>query len=106
MNMKKIKIIIVDGNITYRNNLASKLRIDGYAVEFASGGFHLLHTLEIEKDFDLVIIHENMADMSAAEMISLIRTTKSKDELPVFFISNRSDELEIAKMISDGANEY
>lgn len=105
---KKIKILIADGNISYRNNLASKLRIDGYTVEFANGGFHLLHTLEIERDYDLVIIHENMADMSAAEIILLIRTTKTKNELPVFYISSQKvkDELEIAAMISKGASEY
>ncbi len=97
---------MVDGNITYRNNLASKLRIDGYAVEFANGGFHLLHTLEVEKNFNLIIVHENMSDMSAMEMILLIRTTKEKNELPIFFISNRGNEQEIEEMISNGANEY
>jgi DNA-binding response OmpR family regulator len=100
------KILIVDENVTFRNNLASKLRIQGYTVEFASGGFHLLHTLERIKEYNLLIIHEDMLDMSAEEMISLIRINKTKSELPILFISQNDSETEIAEMVSNGANEY
>lgn len=103
---KYFKIIIVDENIQFRNTLASKLRLLGFSVEFASGGFHLLHVLEKNWDFNLIILHENMSDMSAEEMVSLVRTNKDKGELPILFISKNSNEEEICDMIFNGANEY
>jgi DNA-binding response OmpR family regulator len=103
---KYFKIIIVDENVQYRNTLASRLRLQGFSVEFASGGFHLLHVLEKHWDFNLIILHENMSDMGAEEMISLVRNTKNKVELPILFISEVDSEEEICEMIFNGANEY
>lgn len=103
---KYFKIIIVDENVQFRNTLASRLRLLGFHVEFATGGFHLLHVLEKHWDFSLVIIHENMEDMPAEEMISLVRTHKNKTELPILFISPNNNEEEICEMIFNGANEY
>ena len=100
------KILIAAENIKYRDILATRLRMQGFAVEFASGGFHLLHVLERRHDFRLIILHENMHDMSAFEIISLIRTKNAKAELPVLFISAKGSEEEIRDMIFIGANEY
>lgn len=101
------KIIIATETITFRNNLASKLRLDNFEVEFAIGGFHLLHLLENSKEqLNMVIINEDMHDMSAQEMIGLVRLARSKSELPILFISKNSDEAEIREMVFTGANEY
>lgn len=102
---KHFKILIVDENIQFRNTLATRLRLQGFNVEFATGGFHLLHVLE-KHDYCLVIMHEGMLDMSAEEIISLVRTTKNKTDLPILFISQNSNEEEICDMIFSGANEY
>lgn len=100
------KILIVDEGQSFRNTLASKLRMQGYSVEFASGGFHLLHILEKNRDCNLILFHEDMLDMPAEEMISLIRIHKNKTELPILFISENSNEDDICHMILTGANEY
>ena len=103
---KNFKIILVDENTQYRNTLASRLRLQGFHVELVAGGFQLLHILEKHWDYNLVILHENMTDMSAEEMISLIRTQKSKGELPILFISKNENEEDICDMIFNGVNEY
>ena len=99
-------LIIVDENVQFRNTLGSRLRLLGFHVEFANGGFHLLHVLEKMWDYNLIIVHEHMQDMSAEEMISLVRTHKAKTELPILYIANKSNEEEICDMILTGANEY
>jgi DNA-binding response OmpR family regulator len=103
---KNFKIVIADENIKSRDTLASKLRFLGFHVEFASGGFHALHLVEKYWDFNLVILSENMLDMSAEEIIFLIRTKKSKLELPILYISKNTDEDEICEKVFGGANEY
>ena len=40
------KICILSENTTFRNILASKLRLENFDVEFSDGGFHILHLLE------------------------------------------------------------
>jgi DNA-binding response OmpR family regulator len=101
------KILIVTEAINFRNNLASKLRIANFEVEFATSAFHLLHLLENEfEPFQMVIINEDMHDMSAREMIALVRLAKSKKQLPILFISKSNDEEDIYELVLNGANEY
>ena len=107
-NEKKIfKILISDENVTFRNVLASRLRLLEFNVEIALGGFHLLHILENDIDCShMVILHEDMLDMSALEIISLVRTNKSQEELPIIFISQDQNEEKICDIMFNGANEY
>ncbi len=100
------KIIIVDENTPFRNTLATRLRLLGFQVEFATGGFHLLHVLEKTWKYNLIIVHEDMEDMPGEEIISLVRIHKTKAELPILFISTSDIEKEICEIIVQGANEY
>lgn len=101
------KVLIVSENINFRNILAGKLRTqDSFDVEFATGGFHLLHILERQRDIDLIICNEDMDDMSAHEIISMVRIAKTKTELPILFISKNNDEEDICDLIFIGANDY
>lgn len=105
-DQKNFKIVIASENFNFRNILASKLRLEGFFVEFVSGGFHLLHTLETQKNTDMIILNENMSDMPSHEIISMLRNLKSKSELPVVFISKNGSEEDICELILTGANEY
>ncbi len=101
------KILIASENMNFRNILAGKLRmLDNFEVEFATGGFHLLHLLEHKKDYNMIICNEDMNDMSAQEIISLVRLERAKAELPILFISKNGDEEEICDMVFMGANDY
>lgn len=101
------KIIIAAEAINFRNILAGKLRVDNFEVEFVTGGFHMLHLIEhTEENINMIIINEDMHDMSAQEMISLVRLSKSKTELPILFISRSSAEADICELVFTGANEY
>ena len=100
------KILIASETINFRNILAGKLRLESFEVEFATGGFHMLHILEKFSDYKMVIINEDMHDMSAQEMIGLIRLAKSKQELPILFISKSNSEEDICELVFTGANEY
>ena len=106
INAKEFTILLATENVTFRNNLATSLRMQGYKVELANGGFHLLHVLEFTDNIDLVILHENMHDMSAYEIVSLIRVNKTKEELPVVFISRSKKVEEIDEMLSIETNEF
>lgn len=101
------KILVASENVNFRNILAGKLRmLDSFEVEFATGGFHLLHLIEHKRDYNLIIANEDMADMGAQEIISMVRLNKTKQELPILFISRNNNEEEICDLIFMGANDY
>ena len=107
INAPTFKICILSENINFRNILAGKLRMENFDVEFADGGFHLLNLLEHQKStFNMIICNEDMTDMPSFEIISMIRQSKSKKELPILYISKTDSEEEICEMIFNGANEY
>ncbi len=99
-------ILLASETPSYRNNLASSLRMQGYSVEVATGGFHLLHLIENSPDISLIIIHDDMFDMSGYEIVSLIRVSKSNKELPVIFISKDNNKEKFIKMLEVEANDY
>ncbi len=100
-------ILIVDENVQYRNQLASRLRLKGYYVEFATGGFHLLNMLEkSNKNFHCVLIHNDMNDMSAFEITGLVRTFKNKSELPILFLSRSASKEDIKEILIYGVNDF
>jgi DNA-binding response OmpR family regulator len=103
---KNFKIVILSENVNFRNILASKLRLEGFFVELASGGFHLMHIFEEQKSLDMVIFNEDMFDMPAHEAIAMLRNYKSKTELPILFVSKNNDEAEIYEVVLSGANEF
>lgn len=100
------KILISDENVVYRNTLAARLRLQGFNVEIIEGGFHLLHLLETTTDCSLVIMHDDMQDMPAIEIISLIRNIRDKVSLPILFISEDNNKETIFTISSLGANEF
>ena len=106
IKLDNFKVLIASEAVSFRNNLAAKLRMESFEVENVTGGFHLLHILEKFSDYKMIIINEDMFDMSAQEMIALIRLTKSKQELPILFISKDNDEDVIYELVLTGANEY
>ena len=56
---KDFKIIIAAHTIRFRDTVASKLRMEGFSVESAEGGFHLLHLLEKSSAYSLIILHHD-----------------------------------------------
>lgn len=103
-NTERSILLIID-SLKERNDLSSRLRVLGFKIEAASGGFHALNLVE-NKKFQLVILIEDMEDMAAHEIITHIRSIRDKKQLPILFMSKISDQAELIEMIELGANEY
>ena len=99
-------IIIASETPNFRNVLSSKFRMENFDVELATGGFHLLHLLEKEKPVNMIVINCDMPDMSAYEIISMIRESKAKTELPIIYIANSIPTNEIGELISNGLIDF
>lgn len=74
-------ILYIDDNQTRRNNLSSRLRMQGMNVELTGSGFQALHLLE-RTEYSLILISDHCSDMPPIEIISLIRETKAQKSFP------------------------
>ena len=102
---RKIRILIIDDDHTFRE-LASMLLADaGYAIETAEdaieGGKALL-----AKKYDLVISDINMPYINGLELASLLRTDEKTASIPLILASSRMDNDTISKAVALRAADY
>ncbi|WP_127718125.1 PleD family two-component system response regulator [Halobacteriovorax sp. HLS] len=98
-------ILLIDGDTNRKNNFASRLRVQGYDVELANGGFHSVHLVEKQEYFS-VIIMGNTHDMPGLEILSLIRNVKTKDQLPIIFVNKTTNQEDVLACFEFGANDF
>jgi len=79
-------ILLVVENSTKRQNLSSRFRMSNLAVEAPTGGFHALHLIE-KYNHKVMIVIDQMSDMSANEIVSLTRNIKDHGQLPIVYIA-------------------
>ncbi|EQC52521.1 response regulator [Bacteriovorax sp. DB6_IX] len=99
------KLLIIDSKASRRDTLASRFRLQGFYVELSNSGFHSLSQIE-KYDFDSVVIQGNLFDMSAIELIGLMRGVFRKDELQIIYVDKKASQEEILELYKLGINEF
>ena len=98
-------LLVVDDQETNRDLLKRRLERKGYKVETADGGAMALTCIEQQK-YDLVLLDVEMPGMTGLEVLSNIRETRSRLQLPVIMVTGRTESEDIIKALSLGANDY
>jgi DNA-binding response OmpR family regulator len=102
---KKIRILIIDDDINFRDMLRIHLSSAGYAPQVAEdaieGGKALLANPP-----DLIISDLNMPYMDGFELLALLRSDESVGAIPVIFLSGRSDGDTMARAVELGASDF
>ena len=99
------KLLIIDSKASRRDTLASRFRLQGYYVELSNSGFHSLSQIE-KYEFDSVVITGNLFDMSALELISLMRGVFKKDELQIIYVDKKTSQDEVLEFFKLGINDF
>ena len=90
----KASILILDGKANRRDTLASRFRLQGFAVEIAVSPFQALSMLEQEL-FDTMVIIGRFHEMPVQEFISLSRNLFEKNELQIIYLDPKPSEEDI-----------
>jgi CheY-like chemotaxis protein len=93
------RILVVDDDLSVLKSLEKLFKKQGYEVTSVSSGKLALECVE-KVDFDLIIIDIRMPDLDGVETIKRIkeiRKSKSKQDIPVVFITGYSDVVAIDK---------
>lgn len=99
--MKKILIIEDDPQIA--KILSINLKYAGFAVQFAPSFKEGMSEIKREQ-YDLVLLDIGLPDGDGLDLCQRLR--ESGDDVPILFISARSDEATVVKAISQGADDY
>ena len=102
---QKIRILIIDDDVGFRDLLRIHLSAAGYQVQVAedavAGGRALL-----ERPPDLIVSDLNMPFLDGFELLSLLRADAETASIPVIMLSGRSDGDTMAKAVELGAADF
>jgi two-component system catabolic regulation response regulator CreB len=95
------KILLVEDEKGIAETVLFALRKEGFAAERAGTGAEALARLG--DSFDLVILDVGLPDISGFDLCRKIRTTS---QVPVFFLTARSEEIDRVVGLEIGADDY
>lgn len=98
-------LILIHPEPNERNDIALRLRSNNFEVECAIGGFHALSLIE-KNTYDAMVIMGDMDDMPAIEIISLSRSARTREELPILYSVPGVPQKDIIEAFEFGANDY
>lgn len=105
MAFLKRNILIVDANNAGRLAIESILRQAGYTCSVADDSFDAIEMAH-KYPFDLIITEVVLAHGSGADMLKRLRSNQTTKNVPVVFISDRTEKAFIQRCIQLGANDY
>jgi two-component system, OmpR family, KDP operon response regulator KdpE len=104
-----LRLLLVEDNRELRNTLANSLTIEGYEVLTAaslSEALAMYNQTTISgshSSFDLILLDLGLPDGDGSELLKKI---KPKYTTAIIVISARESELEIVRLLDDGADDY
>jgi adenylate cyclase len=82
-------LLVVGDNALNRDVLSRRLRQRGYNVLVAAGGEEALE-LARDRDFHLVLLDVEMPGVSGLDVLTRLRETHSRVDLPIIMVTARS----------------
>jgi len=98
-------ILMVDDTPKNLQVLGNTLKNENYKLEFATNGLRAIEWLD-KKTFDLILLDVMMPEMSGFEVCEHIRKDKKNDDLPIIFLTAKTDKESIVKGFELGAQDY
>jgi len=102
---KRCSILIVDDNLKNLQVLGSILKNEGFDVEFALDGTTAIEWLR-KKSFDLILLDIMMPGIDGYETCRIIKSDATFSDIPVIFLTAKTDSEGIVKGFETGAADY
>ena len=100
---KKIKIIVVDDELSIRESLRGWLQQDGYQVETAADGLEAL-AKTVENRYDIMLIDVKMPKMDGLTLLKKIKETDS--DIAIVMMTAHGDIRDAVEAMKLGAYDY
>ena len=99
------RIVIVDDDRPTREMLQTALELEGYQTELAANGLRLISILHIDRPM-LVILDVMMSWIDGFELCRSIKRNPELRNIPIIFISGKTDDLDVQRGMDCGALDY
>lgn len=99
------KIAVVDDDRELREWLEATLSAAGYEVKLAANGLRLVSTLQVDRP-DLILLDVVMSWIDGFELCRALKKNPEFCDIPVAFISGRTDPTDVRKGMQCGAVAY
>jgi len=102
------RVLVVDDDPVNRRVLCNQLGLQGYRVESAADGraaLALLDALETEQPL-IVLVDVMMPRMNGYELCRILRERFDPSDLPILFMTARTQEQDVLQGFIAGANDY
>ena len=100
---EKVRVLVVDDELTIRNLLAEMLRIAGFDPEIKESGSAALAAIR-SNSFDVALFDVNMPGMNGFQLLEEVR--KFDVQIPVIFLSARNEKVDVIEGLRIGADDY
>ncbi len=100
---EKVRVLVVDDEVTIRNLLAEMLRIAGFDPEIKESGSAALAAIR-SNSFDVALFDVNMPGMNGFQLLEEVR--KFDVQIPVIFLSARNEKVDVIEGLRIGADDY
>src|SRR5205809_1437086 len=105
MNSRPTRLLIVDDNEMNRDMLARRLERKGYVVGIAGKAQGLTERGQ-QDGVDLVLVENEMPEISGLDALQKLRECYSAAELPIIMVTAKTQSDDIVKALDLGANDY
>lgn len=99
------RILIIEDDKFTRNNLATILRMEGYAVSTAENGSDGVQAVRRERP-DLVLCDVMMPELDGHGVIAALREDAATAHIPFIFLTARGEKADIRTGMNLGADDY
>ncbi len=103
MPHKKVKILVVDDELSIRESLWAWLQQDGYAVESAADGMKAL-AMSQETHYDIMLIDVKMPEMDGLTLLKKIR--ENDQDMAIVMMTAHGDIQDAVQAMKLGAYDY
>jgi diguanylate cyclase (GGDEF)-like protein len=102
---ERMRILVIDDDANFVATVAAVLEADGLVVRTAPGATHLIEVLE-ESRPDLVLIDAMLPTVSGWDAVRVIRTLPEWRDVPILFLTGRTDVESRVSAFDAGADDY
>jgi len=103
--IKDVNILVVDDNLENLKVVCSLLKEKKYLIALAENGERALKILE-EIKIDLILLDIIMPEMDGFEVCRLIKKNPETENIPIIFLTAKSETGEIVKGFQAGGVDY
>lgn len=101
----KFKILLVDDDLVSINMGLLLLKKMGYKADYAESAVQALKKIESD-NYDLILLDIMMPEISGIELAKKLKSCQKTKELPIIFLTGRSDPQSVLDAFEAGGSEY